>query len=173
MKHCLFLLMTLSTLTAGAAEIQLRAAAQPTGALLLLGDVAEVFARDAAQAEELKQIELFPAPAIGGKRYVRLREVQDVLERRGISLSEHTFSGSSQVAVTAEVEQSAAVLRVSTAHSASEMRRAHRVVQDAVVQHLEAKASAKETWSVEPDLDDNAIRSLLTAGKIDSLTGGQ
>lgn len=158
----------------GAAEIQLRSAAHPTGSLLLLGDVAEIFARDPAQAEELKQLELFPAPAIGSKRYVRMREVQDVLELRGISLAEHTFSGASQVAVTVEAEaQPATVLRVSRTHSATEVRRGHQLVKSALVQYLEAKASAKESWSVELELDDNSLRTVLTAGKIGSISGGQ
>jgi flagella basal body P-ring formation protein FlgA len=159
---------------AGSAEIQLRATAQPAGPLLLLGDVAEIFARDAQQADELKQVELFPAPAIGGKRYVRMREVQDVLELRGISLSEHTFSGASQVVVSVEAEpQPASVLRVSTTHSPSEVRRAHQMVQAALIRHLEANATARESWTVDVELDDNALRAVLTAGKIGEISGGQ
>jgi flagella basal body P-ring formation protein FlgA len=157
-----------------AAEIQLRATAHLSGSLLVLGDVAEVFARDAAQAEELKEIELFPAPALGNKRYVRMREVQDVLERRGINLAEHTFSGASQVTVSTEAApQPAPVLRVSTNHSAAEVRRAHQMVEAAVVQHLEATASVQESWTIELDLDDSALRAVLAAGKIETVSGGQ
>jgi flagella basal body P-ring formation protein FlgA len=155
------------------AEIQLRATAQPQGSLVLLGDVADVFARDAKQAEELKQVELFPAPALGNKRYVRVREVQDALELRGMSLAEHTFAGASQVAISMEAGQPAAVLRVSRSCSPGEVRRAHQIVRDALLEHLEAQVSVKQSWIVELELDDAAIRSVLAAGKIETISGGQ
>jgi flagella basal body P-ring formation protein FlgA len=157
---------------ASAAEIQLRSTAHPQGSLVVLGDVAEIFAREAQQAEDLKQAELFPAPALGSKRYVRMREVQDALELRGVSLAEHLFTGASQVAISTEAEQPAAVLRVSRSHTPAEVRRAHQMVQDALVRHLEAQTSHQESWIVDLELDDAAIRTVL-AGKVEAVAGGQ
>lgn len=165
--------LALSHAASQAAEIQLRAAAHPAGALLLLGDVAEVFARDAKQAEELKHIELFPAPAQGNKRFVRLREVQDVMEQRGISLSEHTFSGANQVAVSVEAQaQPAAVLRVSRSFSVLEVRRAEGILREAITTYLEVRAP-QQNRQIEFDLEDDAIRAILAAGKVAAISGGQ
>jgi flagella basal body P-ring formation protein FlgA len=165
--------LTMASALARAAEIQMRASARLTAPLVLLGDVADVFASDARQAESLKQTELFPAPAIGGKRFVRLREVQDAMELRGVNLAEHTFSGASQVAVSVEAEQPPVVLRVSRTHGPAEVRRAQQIVASAIVRHLEAQASTKESFTADVELSDEAIRCVLMAGRIDSISGGQ
>jgi flagella basal body P-ring formation protein FlgA len=47
----------------------------------------------------LKAVELFPSPPPGAKRFLRLRELQDLLMTRGVKLVEHRFSGSSQVVI--------------------------------------------------------------------------
>lgn len=168
------LLMALGAATfVGAAEIQLSATAQVEGGLVLLGDVAEVFTNDTAEAAELENIELFPVPALGNKRYVRLREIQDVLELRGVSLARHTFSGASQVTITAAEPAMPAVVRVSGSHSAAQVRQAVRMVQEAIVHYLQSTASAAENWQVEPTLDEAAIGALVTAGRIESISGGQ
>src|SRR5688500_879951 len=100
-----FLLISLMAcgrcMPASGAATQLRSPCHPPGHAVLLRDVAQVHAADQKQAAELCRLELFPAPAVGSRRYVRLREVQDILERRGISLAEQIFSGASMVLITA------------------------------------------------------------------------
>ena len=56
-----------------------------------------------AKSETLAAIELFPAPTGGEQRFLRLRELQDLLTARGLNLSEHTLSGASQIAVQSGV----------------------------------------------------------------------
>ena len=97
----LLLLGAASLRSLSAAEIQLRESAQPRGAVVLLGDVAQVASNDQAETARLEALELFAVPVAGGKRFVRLREIQDALALRGEPLAAHAFSGANQVAVEA------------------------------------------------------------------------
>ena len=82
---------------ATAAELHLRREAVPAGALVSLGDVAEILTNDAAEAEQLAKIELFPAPPSGSSRLVRAVEVRDTLAQRGIDLRHVRLVGSSSI----------------------------------------------------------------------------
>ena len=86
------------------AELELRAECRPKGAVVTLGDVADVVTNNPREAEVLGAVELFPAPPPGERRRVRLREIQDLLLLRGVNLVEHRFSGSAKVAVLAGTE---------------------------------------------------------------------
>ena len=93
------LLLLLSIPATHAAELSLRESVRTHGPLVLLGDIAEIHAKHSVEAAELTAMDLFPAPAAGEKRVLRLREVQDLLAVRGINLAEHRFSGVSQVTI--------------------------------------------------------------------------
>ena len=92
---------------AAAAELRLRAQCNPAGPVVTLGDVAEIDSADARQTAALAAIELFPAPTAAEQRIVRVREIQDLLLLRGVNLTEHRFSGSSEVTVQAVVARPA------------------------------------------------------------------
>lgn len=89
---------------AGAAQLELRARCQPDGPVVTLGDVAAVVASDPEQVRALAAVELFPSPPPGERRFVRVRQIQDLLLSRGVNLVEHRFSGSSQVEVSTKAE---------------------------------------------------------------------
>jgi flagella basal body P-ring formation protein FlgA len=89
----------LACTTLSAAEVQLRDQANPSGPLVLLGDVATIHARHAVEAAELATIDLMAAPPAGETRELRLRELQDLLVVRGINLAELRFSGAATVRV--------------------------------------------------------------------------
>lgn len=91
------------------AEIRLRSQCEASGAIVTLGDLAEIFGDDAAQRGCLAAMELGPAPAPGQQRYFRLRELQDALWSRGVDLAAHQFSGYGQTVVTRRREEPAAV----------------------------------------------------------------
>lgn len=89
-----------------AAEVRLRSECQPDGALVRLGDVAEIHADDEQRRERLASIELFPVPGAGQSRYLRLRELLEILDLRSIDLSDCRFSGPSLTVVRgAEVKK--------------------------------------------------------------------
>ncbi len=159
-RRLLGLTVLLAGLTAGgaeAAEIRLKPQATPAGTMVALGDVADVFAADADEAERLRGIELFPVPPAGRERFVRARELQDLLLLRGLNLADHRFSGASQVGVTGAGNASSSTAGPT---SMSHVRQAKSRVAEAIQTHLAARVSAETPWLVEVDLPEAFVRSL-------------
>jgi len=155
---------------ARAAELRLRPQCTAAGAMVTLGDVAEVFAADRRQAEALAAVELFPAPGAARQRFVRLREIQDLLMLRGINLAEHRFSGSSQVTI-----QGAGPSPRTDAEqvpSAAATKRANRRVQDAIVRYLQQQVSADQPWIVQLELSAAHARTVANATRETKISGG-
>jgi len=88
-----FLLILASGFSADAAEIQLKRNVTSQGSLILLGDIAAVLDSDPKVISSLERIELFPAPAVGRARTVRVREVRELLRLNGVDLAACQFSG--------------------------------------------------------------------------------
>jgi len=144
--------------TAAAAELKLRTQCNPAGPVVTLGDVAEIDSADARQAAALAAIELFPAPTATEQRIVQVREIQDLLLLRGVNLTEHRFSGSSEITVHAVAQRPQ--VPASKPVPAAETQRIKRRTCEALVKYLSAHAGAPQTWSVEFDLTDAQARSL-------------
>ncbi len=181
MKNCLLTIAALGLLAtsgAAAAELRLRAQCNPAGPVVTLGDVAEIDSADARQTAALAAIELFPAPSAAEPRTVRVREIQDLLLLRGVNLTEHRFSGSSEVTIQTVVVRPAAA--VSRSVPAAEIQRIKRRVSEALVKYLSAQATAPQTWSVEFDLTEaqarllaDPVRPIVVAGGCRPWTGSQ
>lgn len=152
------LLVLLGATTARSAEIQLRPDCRARGPVVTLGDVAQVTAVDAQEAARLNAIELFPAPPTGRKRFVRMREIQDLLMVRGVGLSQHRFSGSSVVAVQTASEAVRPLEQ--RALSPMAVKSAERVVSEAIVRYLREQEGNSEAWIVEAPLDGVVARAL-------------
>lgn len=160
-------------MAAPAAEIALRQKCECTAAVVTLGDVAEIVSADRRRADELAAVELFPAPLSGRQRFVRLREIQDLLMLRGINLAEHRFSGSSRVVVS----RSGGSTRADRAGrekplSVSIRKRARRLACEAVVRYLEQYAAESEPWIVQVELDEDQVRLVSAAGERITVSGG-
>lgn len=147
---------------APAAELRLRSQCRTRGAMVTLGDVAEVFAADAREAEALAAMELFPSPSGSRQRWVRLREIQDLLLSRGVNLAKHRFSGSSQVAV-AGLETVSAKRQLPP--SDSDAARAEYRIRQAVLEHIgpqhfdqSESPMAAGAWIVQTDLAPDQVR---------------
>lgn len=153
-----------------AAEIQVRARCVPRGPIVTLGDVADVFAADAQEAERLASRELFPAPAAGQQRVVRLRELQDLFSERGISLAGHRLSGSSQVIVAGPIEQDRTADRHPLSPAAA--KRAERAVTEAIAQYLQDQAPPGESWRVAVRLTSAQARAIPADGRKIAVRGG-
>ena len=136
----------------------------------MLGDVVEVVAQG-AQADKLANIELFPSPPPGQQRTVRVRELQDLLANRGVSLVEHRFSGASQVVVAglSEMVPAAEMRPVSP----SAVKRAERVVNEAITKFLETEVSAEEKWQVDAKLTEAQARLIPADSQRVSVAGGE
>ena len=64
-----------------------------------LGDVAEIATADRQQARQLAVVPLMPAPAPGTERFLRKREIQDMLAANGVEVGDIHFTGAEQVAI--------------------------------------------------------------------------
>ena len=155
---------------AAAAELRLRAEAKSAGSLVTLGDLAEIIATDPHQAQTLAAIELFPAPSGGEPRYVRLREIQDLLLLRGVNLAEHQFSGSSQVTVMGSPRAAAA--RPAPSVSDAALHRIQRRLAESITKYLEEHVSTQQAWSVDADISDEQARQLADPTQKIRVAGG-
>jgi flagella basal body P-ring formation protein FlgA len=153
-----------------AALLRLRSECQSRGAVVTLGDVAEISAADARQADTLAAIELFPAPPAPRQRFVRVREIQDLLLLRGVNLAEHQFSGSSQVTVLSQTGP--AESKPERPLSASAVKTVNRRVVERVVQYLRENVSVDTPWIVEVDIDTSCARLVADPGRTISIAGG-
>jgi flagella basal body P-ring formation protein FlgA len=96
------LLVAIEGSTAGAATgIKLREQAATSGSVVRLGDVADVVNADRREARRLASLPLFPAPAPGTQRFLRKREIEDLLAAYGVDLNELQFYGAAQVTIGA------------------------------------------------------------------------
>jgi flagella basal body P-ring formation protein FlgA len=151
-----------------AAELRFRQQCSPHGSVVTLGDIAEIYSADAEQAGKLAAIELFPAPAAAQQRVLRVREVQDLLSMRGINLAEHRFSGSSQIVLTSAGEP----VRADQSLTPSAAKRAHRRVQEAILQYLQTKSGSGETRYLQFETPTALARAAANPVQPISVSGG-
>ena len=139
-----------------AAELRLKTQCIPAAAIVTLGDVADITCTDARQTAALAAIELFPVPAAGEEKVVRVREIQDLLLLRGVNLGEHQFSGCSEIAVQAAAARPhpAAVRPV----SATETLHIKRRLCEALAKHLNQHSASQQDWAIEFELTDAKAR---------------
>jgi flagella basal body P-ring formation protein FlgA len=152
---------------ASGAEFQLRPQCQSRGGVITLGDVADVFGVDPRQAERLAGVELLPAPPAGQSRFVRVREIQDILLARGLNLAEHRFSGANQVMIGGVVEAKA------DRSGPVDMKRAVRVVREGIVRYLQEEGAPREATELEFQLTDAQARSVLKSSSRVAFSGGR
>jgi flagella basal body P-ring formation protein FlgA len=152
------------------AELRLRAQCTARGPVVKLGDVAEIFAADRQQVERLAAIELFPAPLAPQQRFLGVRELQDLLVLRGVNLTEHAFSGSSQITVQSRSPEA----RIETPQNLAPtvLRKVNQQVCQAVVQYLKEHAAANQPWIVEAQLSEAEARAVADAGRAVTISGG-
>lgn len=156
---------------ASAVELQVRSRCQPRSAIVCVGDLAEVSATDAAEQEKLAQIELFPAPPPGQQRMLRVRELQDLLCNRGVGSAELRLSGASQTIIEGVTEPARPAEPRPVSPSA--VKRAERVVSEAIAKYLEEQASSGETWLVDVRLAEAQARLIPVDGRSIAVRGGQ
>ena len=155
---------------AGAAELRLRPQCTAGGPVVRLGDVAEIVGGDSKQAETLAAVELFPAPADREQRFLRVRELQDLLLLHGVNLAEHQFSGSSQVMV---LGKSAATKPQSDKPvPAPALRRISRRACEAITKYLTQHVPGQRAWGVEVELTDAQAHMLADPTRAVSVAGG-
>ncbi len=139
-----------------AAELRLRSQCTPAGAVVTLGDVADIASTDARQAAALAAIELFPAPAASDEKTVRVREIQDLLLLRGVNLAEHQVSGASEIVIQAAAPRPHAA--ATRPMSSAEVQRAKRRLCEAIVKYLNEHSASQQDWAVDFELTEANAR---------------
>jgi flagella basal body P-ring formation protein FlgA len=85
--------------SAGGAEVHFKPRAEVVGAIVTLGDIAEIRG-SASEIELLQQLELFPAPTGEGARFVRTVEVQQLLRLHGVEARTTRYGGAAVVRIS-------------------------------------------------------------------------
>lgn len=142
-----------------AAEIELRRESRPAKRVVTLGDVAEVRSNDPQEAERLEATELFPTPAPGPARFLRVRELQDLLLLRGVPLQQHHLSGASQVAIHGTETRTESD---DTSVPPVLLKKAEREVAEAIARSLRSSGNG-QNWDVAVHLDDAQVRAVTKA----------
>src|SRR5262245_16263870 len=104
-KSCaaaIILLMT-NSLAVAATEVKLHERVASDSPVVRLGDVADIKTDDVEEQRRLAKLLLMPAPAPGTQRFVRQREVQDVLAAHGEDLGRLRIVGANQIEVSSPV----------------------------------------------------------------------
>lgn len=95
--------------SADAAELTLLPQAHAKGSLILLGDVVDIKSTDADRVEQLKRVELFPAPAQQRSKLMHVRELIELLVLHGIDLKDLSFTGTRTTRIYAAGQEPAVI----------------------------------------------------------------
>ena len=150
--------------SARAVDVQLKPKCNVEHGVVLLGDIADVYSPNAADAKRLSEMDLLPAPAPNTKRVLRLREIEDLLVVRGVNLKDLRFSGASSVAVANVPPQTAPAIKTRTPAVAPNAKELNRKAQDALLKYLLSQ------W---PDAEDAKIEFELSAEQQHDLVSGR
>lgn len=184
MSICRLLLITFcaasAVANAVAAELVLRDFAAPRGAVVRLGDVADLMVTNSASstgngAAGLLDTPLMPSPAPGTKQFLRLAELRDVLAGRGVDVRAMTFSGAEVVTISSFQPDSPN----NDPDSASGNTRPPLDNQDrvelltnAITEYLRTQTN-HELWRVQVELEPEVATLLDKARSSFSVAGGK
>ena len=137
---------------AGAAtvDVALHERVVAKSSVIRLGDVARVVTADRQRARQLSSLLLMPAPAPGTQRFLRKREVEDLLAAHGEDLSQLRVDGATQVEITTPLVSVGMDLRPVTAEKAPSPMNRHAAI---LAGHTEPVQNAHPA-----DLADNDLR---------------
>lgn len=158
---------TLLAPIAPAAEIILRDRAQVETGIVRLADVAELSGASTA-IDTLSQIELFPAPAVGSRRFLRIRELQDMLADRQVNLLDNRLSGASVVEIVnaRPIAKATPAVNINTTRATKEIR-------TALVSYLRQFAGKQDMFDVIVAANSETAMALQAADYRFDVRGGQ
>jgi flagella basal body P-ring formation protein FlgA len=154
---------------ASAAEIRFRSQARSSGAVVRLGDLADIITPDKREREALQAIELGPMGT--SALTLSAREVQDRLAAQGVKLANHEFSGARTTDVVPNSADRARDEQRPLSKSA--MNLAKTSVVDAIVAYLNETGDADEEWLVEVDLTTEQARAIGPHARQITVRGGR
>ena len=111
------LVLAFDVLPVGAADVVIQKVVALEGTVVRLGDVAKIKSDDKHEAARLESLPLMPSPGVGRRRFVRMREVQDLVAATGENMESLNFRGELVVEVaSSKTAQPAARCRSTTSH---------------------------------------------------------
>jgi flagella basal body P-ring formation protein FlgA len=161
----------------GGAEFHLRSECRTEGGLVLVSDVADVYAADPDEVKTLSRIDLVAAPPDGQKRFLPLRELQDLLALRGLNLRDHRFTGASQVKIIGRIEAKAPIDR--SLPLVLPTKQITETVRQAIALYLEERETGAGQWIVKLSLNEQQVaqiglaKGLTIEGGVSPWTGAQ
>jgi flagella basal body P-ring formation protein FlgA len=114
--------------SAVAVEVRLRERVVPKASVIRLGDIADIAGKDSDVAKKLAVVPLMPAPAPETERFLRKREVADMLAANGVEVGDIHFTGSEQVAISAMNKLQTVSYQESSSSAAGSTTNRHAVV---------------------------------------------
>jgi flagella basal body P-ring formation protein FlgA len=140
--------------------------------LILLGDLGDIYSQDDAEIKKLSAIDIVPAPPAGERRYLRTREVQDILATRGLNLRQLRFSGASQVTIVGTLEQAPVKSQAPRkAAPTASPRQVTEAVRKAILLYLQQQSVSKLDWEIKIDLTADQLQ-VLSASPSPVVSGG-
>lgn len=169
---CLIVFATAAAMTSpiSAAEFRLRDEVRTSKNLVLLGDIADIYAANPDEANKLAAVEMTPTPVPGGKTTLKIHDVQDLLSFRGIDPTQHRFSGAARVTIlrTGDAPAKAGARRAVRVN----VKYAQRAAADAIVRYLRENV-ADEGWQVTVDLNEEQAQAIMATSDSPSASGGE
>jgi len=155
------LLMSSVGSSATEAKIVLRASAAHHGAVVYLGDVADISAATEAEVKRLVTTPLMPAPVGDSEEFLQRGEIRELLASRGIDVSQFQLSGASVVKVGAAKRLTeGGSSRILTSDERQQTKRS--VIQ--AIEHYLSGQTDHTQWQVELTLDDKQLAALAGWG---------
>ncbi len=143
------------------ASIMLRDRATHQGAVVYLGDVADISAANNAELQDLLTTPLLTAPPKGTQQFLDATQVRDLLASRGIDVSSLSISGSKLIEIgTAAVVTNPVAIEPLPVPTPAE---AQQAVIAAIEQHLSA-TTGHEDWQIEVDFNSAQLTELTKLG---------
>lgn len=158
--------------SATGAEIVLRDHAIAQGAVVRLGDVAEITAVDAVNADRLAATPLMPAPTGDATQFLRNNELRDILALRGLDVRSLNLTGAEVVAIVRTEIESPKPGQALNSNDAASNEATTEQLTAAVSEHLRQR-SGHDLWKVQVDADDDVLAAFQHAGSKAVIGGGK
>lgn len=166
MNHRILPIALLSTLLlcvvdARGATVLLHERARFEGAVIYLGDIADISAATTSEVHDLSTTPLIPAPPVGSQEFLRANQIRELLISRGVDPRELSITGAAVVEISNTPNQKAANRAEPIPHLAPEEIEA--AVSAAIERYLVAE-TGHQAWEIALSLSEANFRNLAKLG---------
>lgn len=154
--------LAVATVAQAATTIALRETVEMSTNVVRLGDVANIASSDPAEIRRLSTLPLMPAPANGGRRFLRQREIADLLAAHGVDLRSVAIDGADQVAVQGGPAAAPAQSTTITPTSTTRLNRRAALLEGHVTAAQPAQLDSQAIARLNDDVRSLIARHLKT-----------